>query len=207
MECMVTNTPGHCALFTGGAGLISLTLNAEIHDVVPTDGTVVNHDIPSPECNRIPLLDFESLGPPWARSGTGAAAPLTRPHGDDVHVHRGCRHNASKDGFPALLLRLLHKLLGINKAQRTNRSKTDEEVDLTCRTKANLFQQSFLDTSGASRERNRQHTKQEIYQPKLEIRSTTSSRSCEHWSYENRFVCHRLKEMSCGSTRFLPRTG
>ena len=48
MECVVTHTPGHSALLATGRGLVSLTLNAGVHNVVPTDGTVVHYDIPSP---------------------------------------------------------------------------------------------------------------------------------------------------------------
>jgi len=38
-----------------------LTFDAEVHDVVSTDGTVVNDDVPSPKSNGIPLLDLEAL--------------------------------------------------------------------------------------------------------------------------------------------------
>ena len=32
---MVAHPPGHRALLAGGAGLISLTLDAQVHDMVP----------------------------------------------------------------------------------------------------------------------------------------------------------------------------
>jgi len=41
--------------------LVGLTLDAEIHDMVPTDSTVINDDIPSPQGYRVPLLHLESL--------------------------------------------------------------------------------------------------------------------------------------------------
>jgi hypothetical protein len=41
-------TPSYSALFTCGTGLISLTLDTKIHDVVSADRTVVNNDI----CNQ-----------------------------------------------------------------------------------------------------------------------------------------------------------
>ena len=40
VECMVTHPPGHGALLTGGAGLVGLALNAEVHDVVPEVGWI-----------------------------------------------------------------------------------------------------------------------------------------------------------------------
>ena len=36
---MVAHAPGHGALLTGGAGLVGLALDAQVHDVVPKQGT------------------------------------------------------------------------------------------------------------------------------------------------------------------------
>lgn len=41
--------------------MVGLTLDAEIHDVVSADSTVVDDDVPRPQGNGIPLLDLESL--------------------------------------------------------------------------------------------------------------------------------------------------
>ena len=38
---MTTITPGNCALFTGSRGRIRLTFNAQIHDVIAANGTIV----------------------------------------------------------------------------------------------------------------------------------------------------------------------
>jgi hypothetical protein len=38
VESMVAHPPGHGALLTGGAGLVGLALDAEVHDVVPKVG-------------------------------------------------------------------------------------------------------------------------------------------------------------------------
>jgi len=61
MEGMIANTPRNSAFLTGGGGLVGLTLDAEIHDVVPTDSTVINNYVPSPERHSVPLLHFEPL--------------------------------------------------------------------------------------------------------------------------------------------------
>ena len=61
VECVVTHSPGHCALLTGGTGLVGLTLDAEVHDVVPADGAVVHHNVPSPKSNGVPFLYFKPL--------------------------------------------------------------------------------------------------------------------------------------------------
>jgi len=55
MEGVVAYSPGDCALFSGGSTLVCLTFNAQVHDVIPADGAVVDHDIPSPQCHCIPL--------------------------------------------------------------------------------------------------------------------------------------------------------
>lgn len=61
VEGMITDTPSHGTLLTGGRSLVGLALDAQIHDMVSADGTVVDDDIPSPESNCIPLLYFKSL--------------------------------------------------------------------------------------------------------------------------------------------------
>lgn len=61
MECMITNSPCNCTLFTGGWCLVSLAFNTEIHDMISADGTIVNHNIPSPQSHSIPFFNFKSL--------------------------------------------------------------------------------------------------------------------------------------------------
>ena len=41
--------------------LVGLTLDAQVHDVVPADGAVVHHDVPGPQRHCVPLLHLESL--------------------------------------------------------------------------------------------------------------------------------------------------
>ena len=56
------------------------TFYAKIHNVVPADGTVINHNIPGPEGDCIPLFHFKVLR---AHAAVGA----TR----GIHIHR-CHH-------------------------------------------------------------------------------------------------------------------
>lgn len=61
VECMIANTPRNSTLLRGCRSLVGLTLDTQIHNVIPTNGTVVDNDVPCPESNSRPLLDFESL--------------------------------------------------------------------------------------------------------------------------------------------------
>ena len=61
MEGVVADTPSLIALLSIGY-LVSLTVDARLHDMVPADGTVVNVDVPGPECHSVPFFDFEPLG-------------------------------------------------------------------------------------------------------------------------------------------------
>ena len=56
---MVAHPPGHGALLTGGTSLVGLALDAQVHDVVPADGTVVHHYVPGPQSHSVPLLHLE----------------------------------------------------------------------------------------------------------------------------------------------------
>lgn len=56
MERMIADSPGYCALLRCGRGLVGLALYAEIHDVVPANGTVVHNNVPGPKSHCIPLL-------------------------------------------------------------------------------------------------------------------------------------------------------
>ena len=60
VKSMVTHSPSHCALLRGDWSLISLAFNAKIHDVVAADSAIVDHDVPSPKSDGIPLFDFKS---------------------------------------------------------------------------------------------------------------------------------------------------
>jgi len=61
VERVVADTPGDGALLTSRACLVCLAFDAEVHNVVSTDGTVIDDDIPGPEGNRAPLLHLETL--------------------------------------------------------------------------------------------------------------------------------------------------
>ena len=55
VESMIANTPSDSALFRSGSTLICLTFDTQIHDVISADGAVVDHNIPSPESDCVPL--------------------------------------------------------------------------------------------------------------------------------------------------------
>lgn len=59
VESVVTDTPGCVAFFARRRDLVSLTIDAKIHDMIPADRAVVYDDIPGPESDSIPLLDLE----------------------------------------------------------------------------------------------------------------------------------------------------
>lgn len=61
VESMVADAPGDGTLLRGGRRLIGLTLNAQVHDVITADGTVVHDNVPGPESHSGPLLHFKSL--------------------------------------------------------------------------------------------------------------------------------------------------
>lgn len=45
VKCVVTSAPSYGAFFSGVGDLVSLALNARLHDVIPADGTVVNVNV------------------------------------------------------------------------------------------------------------------------------------------------------------------
>lgn len=55
VKSMVTDSPCDGTFFWSSRRLVSLTFYAKIHNVVPADGTVINHNIPGPEGYCIPL--------------------------------------------------------------------------------------------------------------------------------------------------------
>ena len=79
VEGVVAHPPGHCALLAGGAGLVGLTLDAQVHDVVPADGAVVHHDVPGPQRARVPFLHLEPALPATAGLRLRTGFVLGRP--------------------------------------------------------------------------------------------------------------------------------
>jgi len=55
MRAYIANAPGDCTLFTGSRSLVGLALDAQVHDVVAADGAVVDHNVPCPESDGVPL--------------------------------------------------------------------------------------------------------------------------------------------------------
>lgn len=58
---MIARAPGDGALGAAVGRLIRLALNARIHNVIATNGTVIDDYIPGPESNAIPFLDIETF--------------------------------------------------------------------------------------------------------------------------------------------------
>jgi hypothetical protein len=61
VESMIANTPSGGALVLNVGDLTSLAVDARLHDVILADGTVINVDVPGPECYGIPFLNLESF--------------------------------------------------------------------------------------------------------------------------------------------------
>ena len=51
----IADTPSDSALLARGAGLVGLTVDAQVHNVVAADGAVVDDDVPGPERDSVPL--------------------------------------------------------------------------------------------------------------------------------------------------------
>jgi hypothetical protein len=105
VECMIADTPSNSAFLTGSTCLISLALDAEIHDVVSAYSTVVHHNIPSPESDSVPLFDLESLRLLRRRRRYRRRA-LSDSHHAYVRIH-GCQscHSSSIQEKPNPRLR------------------------------------------------------------------------------------------------------
>jgi len=63
VEGVITDPPSCITLFRRSGNLVGLAIDAEVHDVVTADGTVVDNDVPCPQRYGVPLLDLESLLP------------------------------------------------------------------------------------------------------------------------------------------------
>ena len=61
MESVVAYAPSGSALFSHVSNLIGLAIDARLHDVVFTDSAVIYMNIPCPEGNGVPLLDFKAI--------------------------------------------------------------------------------------------------------------------------------------------------
>ena len=61
MEGVVADAPCGRALFLDIRYLLRLAIDAGLHDMVLANGAVVYVDVPGPERDGIPFLNFESL--------------------------------------------------------------------------------------------------------------------------------------------------
>ena len=86
VKCMVADPPSNSAFLTGGAGLVSLAFDTEIHDVIPANCTIIHNNIPSPKGNGAPLFDLETLGFLSGRGSGGAVGRLADGYHGDIGV-------------------------------------------------------------------------------------------------------------------------
>lgn len=61
MKGMITSAPGHGALGIVICRLIGLALNAGIHNMIATNGAVVNDNVPRPESDCNPFLHLKTF--------------------------------------------------------------------------------------------------------------------------------------------------
>ena len=86
----VADAPGDGALFARSRSLVGLALDAEVHDVITTDGAVVDNNVPSPESYSVPLRSVNNqpvrsrphlllLETGRSRAVRGTRAPTAKP--------------------------------------------------------------------------------------------------------------------------------
>lgn len=61
MERMIAYTPSDGAFIGCGRCLIGLAFNAQIHDVIAANSTIVDDNVPSPQCNGTPFLNLKAF--------------------------------------------------------------------------------------------------------------------------------------------------
>ena len=59
LSCTILLTPSNGAFLWSHRGLISLTFDTKIHDVVTTNSAIINYNVPGPKGDSVPLFDFE----------------------------------------------------------------------------------------------------------------------------------------------------
>jgi len=92
VERVITDSPGYSAFLARCRSLVCLTFDTQIHDVISADSTVVNDDIPSPQSDRVPLLDFKpffAICSTFRASSFGLANGLLCRSWDVCHNHVG----------------------------------------------------------------------------------------------------------------------
>ena len=61
VEGVIAHSPSLITFLFRVGDLVGLTVDTGLHDMVSADGTVIDVDIPGPECHSIPFFDFESF--------------------------------------------------------------------------------------------------------------------------------------------------
>lgn len=62
MEDVPANSPADRTLFPSAVAWVCLAVNTDVHDMIATDGTDLNFDIPGPERDSAPFLHLKTLG-------------------------------------------------------------------------------------------------------------------------------------------------
>jgi hypothetical protein len=72
----IADTPSDGTLFTCGGTVIGLAVDTQVHDVIATDGAVVDDDIPCPEGDSVPLRSQSCQSRNFAMQGAHPPARI-----------------------------------------------------------------------------------------------------------------------------------
>lgn len=70
VERVIARPPGYSALFGGATLLVSLALNAKVHNMISANGARIYLDVPRPQRDGIPFFDLEPFCA-WSDGGRG----------------------------------------------------------------------------------------------------------------------------------------
>lgn len=86
MESMIANAPCNGTFLASGRCLIRLAFDAQVHDVIAANGTIINDNVPGPQSDRTPFLYLET----FLRCFVVAATWLFKIVLVDLHVSFVC---------------------------------------------------------------------------------------------------------------------
>lgn len=124
MERMITNAPGNGTFLTGGRCLIGLTFDAQVHDVITTNGTVVHHNVPGPQSDGAPFLNLKA----FLRCFVVAAAGLLEIILVDLHFSFVCVPWNKRTMTVAIKIATVDKICSQNRMHCKIYDKHDQSV-------------------------------------------------------------------------------